>query len=434
MLLRVIVFLCLFCLGNAIACGQSENPQRPNIVLIMADDIGAECFADYGGLDYKTPCIDALGRTGLRFKYAFSQPVCTPTRVQIMTGRYNHRNYEGFGYLNPNEVTFANLLKDAGYRTCIAGKWQLSGNASTIKHFGFDQHCVWNMMKYVEQDTDGIEPQPEGYRRRYSDPVLYRNGEWIRPGKDAYGPDVCTEFILDFIDAESDAPFLVYYPMILTHDPFVPTPFSPQGQKNKKKNFQDMVEHMDRLVGKIVDKLEEKGVRDNTLVIFTGDNGTHVSITSETTSGEVQGGKSHPINRGTHVPFYLSWPDRVQPGVQDALVDFTDVLPTLVEVAQANLPQDRKLDGRSLVPIVTGESDHHRSSVFFYYWGRGRNAKNITAWVRDRRFMLYEDGRFFDLQEDPRQEQPIEGELSAEQEDGKSKLQKELQRYLDSKP
>lgn len=433
MLLRYLTLFALTLMTCTIGLAQSDDGSPPNIVLIMADDIGVECFADYGGLDYETPRLEELGRSGLRFNYAFSQPVCTPSRVQIMTGRYNHRNYEGFGYLNPKEVTFANLLKEKGYRTCVAGKWQLSGNASTIKRFGFDEHCVWNMMKYVKQDKDGIEKQPEGYRQRYDDPVLYQNGEWMRPGEDAYGPDVCVDFILDFIDSSKKEPFLVYYPMILTHNPFVPTPSSPAEQSNKKKNFRDMVNHMDKLIGRILDRLEANGIRENTLVIFTGDNGTNVNITSRTKSGMVTGGKSKPINRGTHVPFYLSWPARVTPGVADALIDFTDILPTLADACGGELPADRSIDGKSLLPYITGKQDLHRDSVFFYYWARGRNKEQVTAWVRDRRYMLYQDGRFFDLDTDPRQQQPVQGNFSPNQEEAKNRLQQELQHYLEQK-
>lgn len=137
----------------------SKSGNQPNIVLIMADDLGYETLGCYGGKDYNTPNLDALASKGVRFEHCYSQPLCTPSRVQILTGRYNHRNYEQFGYLNPKEVTFANLLKNAGYKTCIAGKWQLGGDARTIQDFGFDEHCLWNMHAYREDAQNAKEPK-----------------------------------------------------------------------------------------------------------------------------------------------------------------------------------------------------------------------------------------------------------------------------------
>ncbi|MBT7068865.1 MAG: sulfatase-like hydrolase/transferase, partial [Verrucomicrobia bacterium] len=157
----------------------TERPaKQPNIVLIMADDLGFETIGCYGAKDYKTPHIDALAAKGVRFNHCYSQPLCTPSRVQIMTGRYNHRNYEGFGYLNPKEVTFGNVLKKAGYQTCIAGKWQLCGDASTVTAFGFDEHCLWNMHSYRGGTPNAKEPKE--WFSRYDAPTLYRNGKWTK--------------------------------------------------------------------------------------------------------------------------------------------------------------------------------------------------------------------------------------------------------------
>jgi arylsulfatase A len=135
--------------------GKVRGDKRPNIILIMADDLGYECLSCNGGQSYKTPRLDQMAKTGMRFEHCYSQPLCTPSRVQIMTGRYNHRNYKSFGYLGPKEITFANLLKDARYTTCVAGKWQLNGvgqwpnwhDRDRATHFGFDEYCLWNYTK-----------------------------------------------------------------------------------------------------------------------------------------------------------------------------------------------------------------------------------------------------------------------------------------------
>ena len=127
-------------------CAASAHA-RPNIVLIMADDFGYECVSANGGTSYKTPVLDRMAREGVRFEHCYSQPICTPSRVKLMTGKYNVRNYAEFGLLETSQVTFANLLRDAVYETCIVGKWQLGKEASLPSHFGFDEHCLWQLFR-----------------------------------------------------------------------------------------------------------------------------------------------------------------------------------------------------------------------------------------------------------------------------------------------
>jgi len=120
-----------------------KDVSRPNIILIMADDLGYECIGTNGGTSYKTPVLDKMAEKGIRFEHCYSQPLCTPSRVQIMTGIYNVRNYVQFGLLDRNQVTFGHLLKKSGYATCIAGKWQLGRQSDSAGHFGFDESCLW---------------------------------------------------------------------------------------------------------------------------------------------------------------------------------------------------------------------------------------------------------------------------------------------------
>ena len=407
----------------------AENKGRKtNIVLIMADDIGYECFSSYGGKDYNTKNLDLLAENGMRFEHCYSQPVCTPSRVQIMTGRYNHRNYAGFGWLDTKEITFANLLKKEGYATCIAGKWQLSGNSETIKNFGFDEFCLWNMHSYSKLDKSGMK-DPKGWLNRFDDPTLFRQGKWHMPGKEAYGPLECTKFICDFIGKNKDKPFLVYYPMILTHSPFVPTPDSKSRKQSKKENFVDMTHYMDKMVGRIVDKLKKEGVYENTLLIFTGDNGTSSAITSETLKGPVKGAKSIMTDGGTRVPLIVHWPGKVKKTVSNELVDFSDILPTLVQVAGAKLPTDRKIDGLSLLPVMLGEVTSRRETTFCYYWAKGRNEEKASSFVRNQSYKLYNDGRFYKIESDVLEKKPLE-RLNEDEAALKAKLEKELAIYL----
>lgn len=402
-LLIVVTLLFALIPGVLYAAGKSD---RPNVVLIMADDLGAECLSSYGCLEYKTPRLDALGRAGARFTHAHSQPLCTPSRVQIMTGKYNFRNYDDFGYLDPDETTFADSFRQAGYQTAIAGKWQLSGQ--TRKHpeqtdpddWGFDEYCLWQLNNRAPYGDRGP---------RYWNPYLERNGEVIRPGEDAYGPDFCAAFLMDFITRHQDEPFFVYYPMILTHSPFLPTPDSDPSrdrQKRKERNFGDMVSYMDKLVGRLLDHLDALGLSENTVVIFAGDNGTSGRVTTTTKQGTFRGGKGTTTPAGTHVPLIVRWPGRVEPGTVDGrLVDFTDVLPSLLAAARIDRrrhdPRDEApghpiLDG---VPFLSasGLSDQKREAIYCWYEPRHskRAARNNAIFARNHEYKLYADGRFF---------------------------------------
>ncbi|MFG0334392.1 MAG: sulfatase-like hydrolase/transferase [Maioricimonas sp. JB049] len=341
-----ILAVLLLCLVLHPVAVQADDDTRPNIVLIMADDMGYECVGANGGTSYATPHLDRMAETGLRFTNAHSQPICTPTRVQIMTGLYNHRNYIRFGLLDPGATTFAHVLKRAGYTTCIAGKWQLKGGMEGPGHFGFDEYCLWQLTR-----------RPS----RFPNPGLEINGKEIDYNDGEYGPDIVSDYLCDFIERNRNRPFFAYYPMILPHWPFEPTPDSPdwdpsaegiQRGHGKNRYFADMVTYTDKMVGKIFEKLDALGLRENTLVIFTGDNGTYTGIRSRMGNRKVKGGKGKTTDNGTHVPFIASWPGTIEPDVADDLVDFTDILPTLADLAVAERPADIPFDGYSLVPVL----------------------------------------------------------------------------------
>ena len=186
----------LFLFALIISVNTMAQDRPPNIVLLMADDMGYECLSANGSTSYNTPVLDNLGEKGIRFNYAISQPLCTPSRVKIMTGKSNYKNYKSFGYLDTNEKTFGNLLQDGGYATCIVGKWQLNGMDSKFEtskedmlkrpqYFGFEEYCLWNFIG--------------GSRNRYADPNLYQNGKQLNGLEDAYGPDVVSDYAIDFM-------------------------------------------------------------------------------------------------------------------------------------------------------------------------------------------------------------------------------------------
>ena len=418
-LLFVVVLFALY--FGCTQCGASDTPEdsRPNVILIMADDLGYETIQANGGTSYQTPAIDQMAADGIRFEHCYAQPLCTPSRVQIMTGIYNVRNYIRFGILDTAQTTFGDLLQDAGYRTCIVGKWQLGKDPMSPRWAGFQEHCLWQVRTGRVDST--------GRDTRFSEPVLETNGELKTFAKDQFGPRVVADYGLDFIErsAKADQPFLLYYPMILTHCPFSPTPDSPEWMlddttvmkyKGQAYYFEDMVAYTDRIIGEINDKLEELGIAENTLVIFTGDNGTDVPVVSEMQNRSVAGAKGESTDGGTRVPLIVKWPDRVSAGkVSQDLVDFTDILPTLCEAAKVDIPATLDLDGRSIVPQLMGEEGQKRSWIYSWY-SRNGAVEKARVFARNQRYKLYDTGAFYEIPTDYLEQHPIAiDSLSAEQ-------------------
>ena len=401
--------------------------RKPNIVLILADDFGYECVRCNGGTSYQTPNLDALAASGVRFTHNYATPLCTPSRTQLMTGRYNFRNYVKFGEFDFKERTFAHVLKDAGYATCIAGKWQLAGGLKAPHTAGFDDYCLWQF----DPDTKGS---------RYASPKIFRNGEQMTGLDGKYGPDVFCDHLCAFASKHKDQPFLLYWPEVLTHAPYEPTPDSDRpkakakGKEARKgpeavKNFPDMVAYLDKVVGRLVAHLKKEGLWDNTLLVFTGDNGTGKGVYSVLNGKTVGGDKGNTTTLGTHTPLIVHWPGKAKAGrVCDDLVDFTDVLPTLAEAAGAELPKGVTLDGRSFLPQVRGEVGNPRDSIFCHYEPRHGNNNRKVRYAQDKRWKLYQDGKLYDLAADLDEARPVTAE-SPEAKAARAKLQAVLDRY-----
>lgn len=382
-----------------------------NVILILIDDLGMEAISCYGGESYATPQFDQLAREGMMFKQCYSLPLCAPTRVKIMTGKYNVRNYTRWGWLPDGEITFANILQNEGYATCIAGKWQLSFDATDDPfqrpfQFGFDEYCLFNAGDKTNEN-------------RYKNPVLIKNGDPLKTSTEDYGPDVVNEFILDFIERKKDEPFLVYYPMMLTHYPFQPTPDT-EGYDdfhdyavNDPVYFADMVQYMDKLLGRLMGKLGELNLRENTVVLIVGDNGTPTQVTSIFNGEEYRGGKGYARKDGTHVPFIANWKGSIPAGqTNNNLVDLSDFFTTIADIAGVSYPDD--LDGQSFYKQLIGEPYISRDFVFGYYGGKASYPKHI--YVHDKEYKLNILGEFFDTDIDPAEKDPLEvAELSNEE-------------------
>ena len=410
---------------------------KPNVIVIMADDIGFECYSHKGSEFYSTPHIDKLAETGAEFTQAYSQPICTPSRVRIMTGRYNFRNYTRFGELDLTQPTFATVVKDNGYTTAVAGKWQLSTADLEGPHkVGFDEYCLWHFAPaHGGKDVKARTPKKfQSKGSRYKSPRLFENGQLVAATEDKYGPDLVTDFICDFIDRSMDQPFLVYYPMLLTHSPFQPTPDSVDWEKKDKareplEHFRDMVHYMDEMVGKIVNKLDETGLRENTLVLVTGDNGTNRDLTSPfPPRGFIEGGKGTMQDAGNRVAFVANWPGTIKAGtIVDSPIGFADVLPTIAEVTGSSAPTES--DGRSFLPLMMGDASNARGWMFQSYSKGGK--AGYRCFVRDANWKLYTDGSLFNVPNDWLEKSPITG---PEAESQRKRLQSILDNILKDTP
>lgn len=436
---RLITLLCFLLASASLAARPAL--EKPNVILIMADDVSWEAIGCYGAEDYETPRIDALATQGARFENCFSTPICTPSRVKLMTGQYNFRNYTHFGYLNPNDKTFGHMMQQAGYKTMISGKWQLNGlynlmpghddNSRPVKA-GFQEYFLWQL-------TTGKSGKIGG--ERFWNPPIETNGKFITKEENAgaYGPDQMSDYICDFMERNVEDPFFVYYPMVLVHDPFVPTPDT-IGDADKatannwdrpknKEHFVSMVNYMDKIVGKIADKVESLGIAENTIILFTADNGTGTPITSRWNGQDIKGGKGGPTNMGTHVPFVAYWKGQTSGQVLEDLIDFTDFYATLAEAAGHELGYDDPIDGRSFLPRLKGEAGNPREWVFTHYqpyWN-----KTPAQFARTERFKLYRDGRFYEVPKDLKEENDL---LKGSAGERGELIRERLQAFLDTTP
>jgi arylsulfatase A len=387
--------------GPLLAAGAAGEAGRPNVVLVMLDDFGYECVGANGGTSYQTPNMDRLAAGGARGTRCHVQPLCTPTRVQLMTGQYNVRNYTRFGHLDPAQKTFAQFFRQAGYATCIAGKWQLGRDMKLPDHFGFDRYCLWQ-----------LDRRPP----RYANPGLEIDGRRVDYSNGEYGPQIVNQYAVDFIARNKDRPFLLYYPMLLTHNPNQPTPDSKDwdpratGEKVNRSDahFADMVAYADKMIGNLVAALDRHKLRENTLLVVIGDNGTTRGTQSRMGDRVVIGGKGSRTHLGTHVPLLASWPGVIPKGLLlDDLVDSTDLLPTMCEAAGVGVPADWKLDGRSFLAQLRGEKGQPREWTYCWYAKDG-GAQAQFEFAMNGRYKLYRDGRFYDLERDLDEKQPLD--------------------------
>jgi arylsulfatase A-like enzyme len=354
-----------------LACGASALAERPNILLIFADDIGYEALNCYGGQDFETPRLNRMAEQGLRFSRAYTSPVCTPSRVSLHTGLYVNRH--GHDTVLPVHLgtdkavdfqkmpTFAQQIRANGYETSLTGKWQLATlqrHPNHIRDAGFDFWCAWQIWRGGEK-TD-----------RHWNPTFNQNGAIREDIADRFGPDVLADYVIaQMRKAKADGkPFLIVHNELLPHWPIVETP--EDRRLKRKPSLAHFINYMDKLVGRLLDEVDALGIRENTYVVFMGDNGTwepdfqnpkagqpgEGEHTRHTTAGNVNGGKNQLNDGGSHVPLLVWGPRSVPAGkVCDDLVDVVDLFPTFCELTGTDIPSSIAIDGRSLVPQIHGK-------------------------------------------------------------------------------
>lgn len=353
-------------LPATVRSASAPNVSHPNIILILADDLGAQELGCYGNRENSTPHLDRLASQGARFETFYANPLCTPTRMALMTGQYGFRN----GYLgmsNPafiprkdsplhaigNHFTHADLLKSAGYRTALSGKWQLPGSLpSLVYDAGFDEYRMWAYDHNLPPDIKHPAHEKAGQAARYWHPSILENGKYLPTNPEDYGPDLFNDYVINFAQKSKDAPFFAYYTSVLTHSPHLETPDPSKPGKRRPANFRTNLEYLDHLMGKLMQALEEKGLAQNTYLIFIGDNGTGGA------------GKGTVTERGARTPCIIRGPNVIPGLVSRAVADLTDIFPTLAAIAGATPPDSLKLDGRSLLPVLQGEKERHRDWIY----------------------------------------------------------------------
>jgi arylsulfatase A-like enzyme len=356
----------------------------------------------YGGENISTPNVDQLAATGMQFSNAYVMPQCTPTRLSFLTGQYPYRH----GWVNHWDVPrwgggahydwnrnpcISMVMKDAGYKSAIAGKWQITDfrvQPDAMTDIGFDDYCMWT-------GGEGNNPPSD---ERYWDPYIHTK-EGSRIWEGAYGETVFTDFLIDFMKKHKDEPMFLYYPMVLTHVPLVTTPDETDVTTDLDKH-KAMVRYTDKVLGKLVQALDDLKIRDNTIIIWTTDNGTDTSITGHQNGRTIRGAKAQTTEPGLCVPFIVNSPGMVPKGVHtDALIDVTDLLPTFADLGGGTLQEGYTYDGRSFADLILGKSQDSQKTWILGMGGKNEakltddGVENAYAFrdrvIREKRFKLY---------------------------------------------
>lgn len=389
---------------------------KPNVILIIADDLGYEVPSYLGGQTYQTPTLDFMAANGIQFRQAYCHPDGFPSRLALLTGKYNFRNYTIWGSLPNTEKTIGNLMQDAGYATCYTGKWQCRGGGERINSAGFEKYRVF--LPYADNQRIG----------RYKNPILYENNNYL-PADSTFGrysEDMYVDYLSEFIQENKNHPFFAIYAHNLPAGPYVPTPDDPEyanwNTANDKFNgdtkyFPSMVKYMDKSIGKIIKKVHREGLLNNTIFIFTADNATHHILTSVFNGIPINGGKTETSRHGTNIPFIAFAPGQINPNKinRNTLIDFTDLMPTMAEIAETFVPVSYgTTDGVSFYDNMMNVSGTDRDWVFCHWDNNSVDLVKPERFVNNTTYKLYETKnfeRFYNIQKDIFESAPLNDSL-----------------------
>lgn len=421
-----LLLLILVSLHSAVAA------TRPNIVFILADDLGFAEIGANGSDRYQTPNIDALAKTGIRFNHFYTAPLCGPSRSLILTGRYAFRTgaatQDACGKLiregEKAEMMAPAVLKKAGYTSAMIGKWGQVLPSGDAAEWGFDHMLsfkgsgiYWNKTaaaNWVEKY--GLKADKEGEGGVRANPGPYNiDDKKLSMSDTEYMPDLMHDDASAFLSAHKDKPFFLYYSMSHVHGQILPTPdsASPDLGKDADTRYQqvyaDNISYMDKLVGRLLGELDRLKLRENTVVMFMGDNGTAKANADRATIGgrRLIGQKGGMEEGGGLVPFIVNWPGVTPSGtLNENMADASDLLPTFAEIAGAPLPENRIIDGRSLLPQIKGNTKPARTWAFTQLAGHWH--------VREAGWKLSEAGQLFDMKNAPFEEIPVAADTKDE--------------------
>lgn len=349
--------LCLLSLATVIVVPgrlSAAGNDRPNVVLVMTDDHGFGDFGINGNPHVRTPNLDRFGREGVQLSRFYVSPLCSPTRASLMTGRYHYRTgvlhtSRGAAKMHGDEVTVAEQMRAGGYRTGIFGKWHLGDNfPMRPTDQGFDEALI--------HKSGAINTGPD-QPSSYFDPRLWHNNAPLQTK--GYCTDVFFDAALRFIEQNRERPFFVYLPTNVPHAPLDVSDnyiarYTALGLSERTARFYGMVENMDENFGRLLGTLERLGLRQNTLVIFLTDNGP---AGEKRFDAGLRGNKGQVYEGGIHVPCFIQWPARLTGGKTiDRIAAHIDLMPTILDAARAPTRSPHALDGRSLLPLLTGKT------------------------------------------------------------------------------
>jgi arylsulfatase A-like enzyme len=392
---------------------------KPNILMILVDDLGYGDLSSYGATDLKTPNIDSLMAAGIRFDNFYANcPVCSPTRAALLSGRYPDmvgvpgviRTHitNNWGYLSPHAILLPKLLKPAGYHTAIVGKWHLgleSPNTPIERGFDHFHGFLGDMMDDYYN------------HRRHGNNYMRLDEKEIDP--EGHATDLFTQWAVDYINerAKSSRPFFLYLAYNAPHTPIQPpaewldrVKERQPGISDKRAKLVALIEHLDDSIGKVIATLTDAGVSDNTLVIFTSDNGGQLGAGAN--NGPLRAGKQDMYEGGIREPMCAVWPGRIKPDTRSDCVALTmDLYPTICEAAGAKITH--QIDGRSILPTLLGKSQPDEERFLFWvrregggYGGRAYYA----ARYGDYKLLQnnpYEPMELYNLKDDPQEQKPL---------------------------